>query len=55
VSNRSLAAPAAANEYGHRCGCEEGFRDTKWWLGFAKARMAQIRAWSRMFALWAIA
>ena len=46
VSNRPLAAPAAANEYGHRFGCEEGFRDAKWWLGFAKARIAQIKAWS---------
>jgi hypothetical protein len=55
VSNRPYAAPAAANEYGHRFGCEEGCRDTKWWLGFAKARMAQIKAWSRMFALFAIA
>src|ERR671932_114959 len=55
VSNRPLAAPAAANEYGHRFGCEEGFRDTKWWLGFAKARIAQIKAWSRMFALFAMA
>jgi hypothetical protein len=55
VSNRPYAAPAAANEYGHRCGCDEGFRDAKWWLGFAKARMAQIKAWSRMFALFAMA
>lgn len=55
MSNRPYAAPAAANEYGHRFGCEEGFRDTKWWLGFAKARIAQIKAWSRMFALFAIA
>ena len=55
VSNRPLAAAAAANEYGRRFGCEEGFRDAKWWLGFTKARMAQIKAWSRMFALFAIA
>lgn len=55
VSNRPYAAAAAANEYGHRFGCEEGFRDAKWWLGFAKARMTQIKAWSRMFALFAIA
>ena len=45
----------AANEYGHRFGCEEGFRDAKWWLGFAKARIAHIKAWSRMFALFAMA
>jgi hypothetical protein len=55
VSNRPLAAAAAANEYGRRFGCEEGFRDAKWWLGFTKARIAQIKAWSRMFALFAIA
>jgi Transposase DDE domain len=55
VSNRSYAAPAAANAYGHRFGCEEGFRATKWWLGFAKARIAPSKAWSRMFALFAIA
>ena len=55
VSNRPLAAPAAANEYGRRFGCEEGFRDAKWWLGFAKAPIAQIKAWSRMFALFAMA
>ena len=55
VSNRPLAATAAANEYGRRFGCEEGFRDAKWWLGFTKARIAQIKAWSRMFALFAMA
>ena len=55
VSNRSYAATAAGNEYSRRFGCEEGFRDAKWWLGFAKARIAQIKAWSRMFALFAIA
>jgi hypothetical protein len=30
VSNRPYAAPAAANEYGHRFGGDEGGRDTKW-------------------------
>ena len=55
VSNRPYAAQRAAQEYGRRFGCEEGFRDAKWWLGFAKARIAQIKAWSRMFALFAIA
>jgi hypothetical protein len=39
VSHRPSAANAAAQEYGRRFGCEEGFRDAKWWLGFAKARM----------------
>lgn len=55
VRNRPYPAEQAAREYGHRFSCEEGFRDAKWWLGFAKARMAQITAWSRMFALFAIA
>ena len=27
----------------------------KWWLGFAQARIRQITAWSRLFALFAIA
>jgi len=53
VSHRPATATAVANEYGRRFGCEEGFRDAKWWLGFAKARMAQMKAWSRMFALFA--
>jgi hypothetical protein len=55
VSNRPDTATAVANEYGRRFGCEEGFRDAKWWLGFAQARIAQMKAWSRMFALFAIA
>jgi hypothetical protein len=55
VSHRSYAATAPVNEYSRRFGCAEGFRDAKWWLGFAKARMAQIKAWSRMFALCAMA
>ncbi len=55
VSKRSYAALAAVNEYRRRFGCEEGLRDATGWLGFAKARMAQIKAWSRMFALCAMA
>lgn len=55
VSNHPESAKAVANEYARRFGCEEGFRDAKWWLGFAKARITQIKAWSRMFALFAIA
>jgi hypothetical protein len=55
VSNHPYDAKAAAEEYGRRFGCEEGFRDAKWWLGFAKARITQLHAWSRMFALFAIA
>lgn len=54
VSNHPYDAKAASNEYGRRFGCEEGFRDAKWWLGFAKARITQSKAWSRMFALFAI-
>jgi hypothetical protein len=42
-------------EYARRPGCEAGFRDAKWWLGFAQARIKQITAWSRLFALCAIA
>ena len=34
---------------------EEGFRDAKWYLGFAQARITAIRAWSRLFALFALA
>jgi hypothetical protein len=55
VTNRPYPAAQAASEYGRRFSCEEGFREAKWWLGFAKARIAQIKAWSRMFALFAIA
>jgi hypothetical protein len=55
VANRPDDARKAAQEYGRRCGGEEGFRDAKWWLGFAKARIAQLKAWSRLFALFAIA
>jgi hypothetical protein len=55
VTNRPYPALLAAREYGRRFGCEEGFRDAKWWLGFTQARIAQIKAWSRMFALFAIA
>ena len=45
----------AAAEYAQRFGCEEGFRDAKWWLGFKKARIEQITAWSRLFALFVMA
>jgi hypothetical protein len=55
VANRPYSARKAAQEYSRRFGCEEGFRDAKWWLGFAKARISRIKAWSRMFALFAIA
>jgi hypothetical protein len=55
VANRPYAADQAVAEYAHRSGCEAGFRDAKWWLGFAQARIKQITAWSRLFALVAIA
>lgn len=55
VSNQPLRAEKAATEYGFRFCCEEGFRDAKWYLGFAEARVSDIRAWSRLFALFAIA
>jgi hypothetical protein len=55
VSNRSLSAFTLAQEYARRFSCEEGFRDAKWLLGFAKARIAELRAWARMFAVVAAA
>jgi hypothetical protein len=55
VSNQPLRAQRAADEYGHRFCCEEGFRDAKWYLGFKQARVKKIEAWSRLFALFAIA
>src|SRR5919202_1264273 len=55
VANRPSTAEQAVAEYAHRPSCEAGFRDAKWWLGFAQARIKQITAWSRLFALVAIA
>ncbi len=55
VANRPYRAEQAVAEYAHRPGCEAGFRDAKWWLGFAQARIKQSTAWSRLFALVAIA
>jgi len=55
VANRPYTAATAVAEYTRRPGCEAGFRDAKWWLGFAQARIKQITAWSRLFALCAIA
>lgn len=55
ISNRPHRAKAAATEYARRFGCEEGFRDAKWELGFAQARIKKIKAWSRLFALFALA
>jgi len=55
ISNWPKSAKQAAQEYRRRFGCEEGFRDVKWEMGFAQARIVDVRAWSRMFALFAIA
>ena len=55
VSNFATTAKQAAAEYSRRFSCEEGFRDTKWYLGFKQARVRDIRAWSRLFALFALA
>jgi hypothetical protein len=55
VSNRPLSAFSMASEYARRFGGEEGVRDAKRTLGFAAARIAQIEAWARMFALVAAA
>src|SRR5213593_3747677 len=55
ISNRPRRAQATAAEYARRFGCEQGFRDTKWELGFAQARIQAIHAWSRLFALFALA
>lgn len=55
VSNRPFSAFTMAHEYARRFGCEEGFRDAKRTLGFAAARIVQIDAWARMFALVAAA
>jgi len=55
VSNRPLSALTMAQEYARRFGCEEGFRDAKRLLGFAAARIADVQAWARMFAVVAAA
>ena len=51
LSNRKRSAAQMAAEYAHRMGCDEGFRDAKYWLGFAQAHISDIRAWSRMFVV----
>jgi hypothetical protein len=55
VANRPSPAGKAMTEYARRPGCEAGFRDAKWRLGFAEARIKQSTAWSRLFALVALA
>lgn len=55
VSNARRRAQQMATAYGHRFCCEAGFRDAKWSRGVAEARITAIHAWSRLFALCAIA
>ena len=55
VSNQPHRAREAAKEYSFRFGCEGGFRDVKWDLGFKESRVKQVHAWSRLFALFVIA
>jgi len=55
ISNRFRRAQTTAAEYARRFGCEQGFRDAKGELGFAQARIKDIHAWSRLFALFALA
>jgi hypothetical protein len=55
ASNRGRRAQTTAAEYARRFGGEQGFRDTKWELGFSQARIQHIHAWSRLFALFALA
>lgn len=55
VSNRPLSPFVMMREYARRFGCEEGFRDAKWLLGFAQARIKCLKAWVRMFTLVAVA
>lgn len=54
VSNHDGGAARAAREYGCRFSCEEGFRDAKWYLGFKKARIGDIKAWARLFCFFAV-
>jgi hypothetical protein len=55
ITNRPRRAQATTAEYARRFGGEQGFRDAKWELGFAQARIKDIHAWSRLFALVALA
>jgi hypothetical protein len=55
VSDFARDARRATTEYSRRFSCEEGFRDAKWYLGFKQARVKDIRAWSRLFALFILA
>jgi hypothetical protein len=54
VSKRPLSPLVMLREYARRFGCEEGFRDAKWMLGFSEARISCLKAWARMFTLVAL-
>jgi hypothetical protein len=55
ISNRGRRAQAMTTEYARRFGCEQGVRDAKGELGFAQARVPQLKAWARLFTLFALA
>jgi len=55
ITNKPKSAKQTSREYQRRFSCELGFRDVKWEMGFAQAKIADVKAWSRMFALFAIA
>lgn len=55
IAKRPRRAQAPAAEYARRFGCEHGFRAAKWELGFARARIKDLTAWSRLFAVFALA
>jgi hypothetical protein len=55
VSNFARTVAHAAREYERHFGCEEGFREAKWYLGFKECRIKNIDAWSRLFALFVLA
>jgi hypothetical protein len=55
VSNRNYSALETKQEYERRWGCECGFRDAKHLLGLKQADIKSADAFSRMFALVAIA
>jgi hypothetical protein len=54
-AHRPRRAHATAAEDARRFGCEPGGRAAKWGLGFAQARIQALPAWSRLFALVALA
>ena len=54
-AHRPRRVQATAVEDARRFGCEQGGRDAKWGLGFAQARIKALPAWSRLFALVALA